>query len=132
MGLTVTDFQIVLELAFLRPYQHSLEPYKSYGKEGERFASLSKIQAHHMPKSGITFHQAQVALAKIYTGSEDVSGDVDEVVNIEQPHDQTTGVDEIGKKDTVQNAVRLPKTMDEAKDIINRFQQAAQNDDKHV
>lgn len=85
-----------------------------------------------MPKSGITFHQAQVALAKIYTGSEDVSGDVDEVVNIEQPHDQTTGVDEIGKKDTVQNAVKLPKTMDEAKDIINRFQQAAQNDDKHV
>ncbi|KNX49943.2 phospholipase D [Cryptococcus deuterogattii R265] len=84
-------------------------------------------------KSGITFHEAQVALAKIYTGSEDVSGGVDdEVVNIEQPHDQTTGVDEIGKKDTVQRAVRLPKTMDEAKDIINRFQQAAQNDDKHV
>lgn len=86
-----------------------------------------------MPKSGITFHEVQVALAKIYTGSEDVSGGVDdEVVNIEQPHDQTTGVDEIGKKDTVQRAVRLPKTMDEAKDIINRFQQAAQNDDKHV
>lgn len=101
-------------------------------KVNDSFLSL-RYKAHHMPKSGITFHQAQVALAKIYAGSEDISGGgADEVVNIEQPHDQTTGVDEIGKKDTVQNAVRLPKTMDEAKDIIKRFQQAAQNDDKHV
>ena len=40
-------------------------------------------------------------------------GGTDEVVNIEKPHDQTTGVDQIGKKDTVEKAVRLPKTVDE-------------------
>jgi phospholipase D1/2 len=63
----------------------------------------------------VTFHEAQVALAKIYVGSDDVAGDVDEVVNIEKPHDQTTGVDQIGKKDTVEKAVRLPKTIDEVR-----------------
>jgi phospholipase D1/2 len=36
-----------------------------------------------------------------------------EVVNIEQPHDQTTGADEIGKKDTVEKAVPLPETIEE-------------------
>ena len=58
--------------------------------------------------------EAQVALAKIYIGSDDVQGgSVDEVVNIEKPHDITTSVDEIGKKETVAKAVPLPKTMDE-------------------
>jgi hypothetical protein len=35
------------------------------------------------------------------------------VVNIEKPHDQTTKVDQIGKKDTVEKAVRLPKSIEE-------------------
>lgn len=64
-------------------------------------------------QSGITFHEAQVALAKVYVGSEDIEGDVDEVVNIEQPHDRLTGADQIGKKDTVEKAVPLPATVDE-------------------
>ncbi|OWZ44706.1 phospholipase D [Cryptococcus neoformans c45] len=121
-------FEMVREAGFEPTDYISFWNLRSYDRINTPWSRIKATEK----KSGITFHQAQVALAKIYTGSEDVSGDVDEVVNIEQPHDQTTGVDEIGKKDTVQNAVRLPKTMDEAKDIINRFQQAAQNDDKHV
>ena len=35
------------------------------------------------------------------------------MVNIEKSHDQGTSVDQIGKKDTVERAVRLPRTMDE-------------------
>lgn len=66
-----------------------------------------------MLQSGVTFHEAQVALAKVYIGSDDLMGNTDEVVNIEKPHDQTTGVDQIGKKDTVEKAVPLPKTVDE-------------------
>jgi phospholipase D1/2 len=69
-------------------------------------------------QSGVTFHEAQVALAKIYVGSDDVRGDVDEVVNIEQAHDQRTGVDEIGKKDSVEKAVPLPKTVDEVRKLM--------------
>ena len=64
-------------------------------------------------QSGVTFHEAQVALAKIYVGSDDLSGGIDEVVNIEKPHDASTKVDQIGKKDTVDRAVPLPKTVEE-------------------
>lgn len=66
-------------------------------------------------QSGVSFHQAQVALARIYVGSDDVKGSGDEVVNIEQPHDGKTGADEIGKKDTVEKAVPLPKTIEEVR-----------------
>ena len=83
-------------------------------------------------QSGVTFHQAQVALAKVYVGSDDVKGGDDEVVNIERPHDERTSVDQIGKKDTVAKAIKLPKTVDEAKDIIKRFQDAAVKSDKNV
>ncbi|EAL20780.1 hypothetical protein CNBE1430 [Cryptococcus deneoformans B-3501A] len=122
-------FEMVREAGFEPTDYISFWNLRSYDRINTPWSRIKAMEK----KSGITFHQAQVALAKIYAGSEDISGGgADEVVNIEQPHDQTTGVDEIGKKDTVQNAVRLPKTMDEAKDIIKRFQQAAQNDDKHV
>jgi phospholipase D1/2 len=57
---------------------------------------------------------------------------MDEVVNIERPHDERTSVDQIGKKDTVEKAVRLPQSLEEAKDIIKRFQDAAVKSDKNV
>jgi phospholipase D1/2 len=66
----------------------------------------------------VTFHEAQIALAKLYVGSDDIEGDADEVVNIEKPHDQSTSVDQIGKKDTVEKAVPLPKTVDEVTNIL--------------
>lgn len=71
-------------------------------------------------QSGVHFDEAQVALAKVYVGSEDVRGDTDEVVNIEKAHDQKTGVDEIGKKDMVDKAVKLPKTIDEVCDSFGK------------
>ena len=80
----------------------------------------------------MTFHEAQVALARVYVGSDDVKGSLDEVVNIERPHDERTSVDQIGKKDTVQKAIPLPKTLEETKDIIMRFQDAAVKSDKDV
>jgi phospholipase D1/2 len=67
----------------------------------------------------VSFHQAQVALARVYVGSDDVKGGVHgEVVNIEQPHDGATGADKIGKKDTVEKAVRLPETIEEVSSLI--------------
>ena len=60
-----------------------------------------------------------MALARIYVGSDDVKGDIDEVVNIEQPHDRGTGADQIGKKDTVARAVQLPKTLEEVRWLCN-------------
>lgn len=62
--------------------------------------------------SGVSFHEAQVALARIYVGASD-TGD-DEVVYIEQPHSQTTDAEDTNKKkNTAQEAVPLPKTVEE-------------------
>jgi phospholipase D1/2 len=83
-------------------------------------------------QSGVTFHEAQVALAKVYVGSDDVKGDTDEVVNIERPHDERTSVDQIGKKDTVKKAVKLPETVEDAQKMIEKFQNGAIKSDKRV
>jgi hypothetical protein len=77
-------------------------------------------------QSGVTFHEAQVALAKVYIGSDDVPGGKNEVVNIEKPHDQSTSVDQIGKKDTVDKAVHLPKTIDEVRSESLAFKPLAE------
>jgi phospholipase D1/2 len=96
------------------------------------FVPSRVLAAQSDQQSGVTFHEAQVALAKVYVGSDDVKGGLNEVVNIEKPHDERTSVDQIGKKDTVEKAVRLPKTVEEAKDIIKRFQDGAVKSDKNV
>ena len=118
---------LLLESEVIRPYQHPMVDYQGDGEEGVHIVRLSADF-----QSGVSFHEAQVALAKIFVGSEDVGGDTDEVVNIEKPHDQTTKVDQIGKKESVEKAVRLPKTVEEAKDIIRRFESAMERTDKHV
>jgi phospholipase D1/2 len=119
---------LVLESTKLRPNQHPLGSDPRDGKEGSSQHLLESANR----QSGVTFHEAQVALAKVYVGSDDVKGGDDEVVNIERPHDERTSVDQIGKKDTVAKAIKLPKTLDEAKDIIKRFQDAAVKSDKNV
>ncbi|WWD20129.1 hypothetical protein CI109_104605 [Kwoniella shandongensis] len=121
-------FEMVREAGFEPMDYISFWNLRSYDRINNPRGAIKRMEE----KSGITFHQAQVALAKIYVGSEDVGGDSDEVVNIEQAHDSTQGADQIGKKGTVEKAIRLPKTVDEAKDIIARFEQAAKNDDKHM
>ncbi|WVQ79396.1 hypothetical protein IAT38_001493 [Cryptococcus sp. DSM 104549] len=121
-------FEMVREAGFEPMDYISFWNLRSYDRINTPWGRIKDMEK----KSGVTFHEAQVALAKIYVGSEDVKGDVDEVVNIEQPHDQTTGVDQIGKKDTVQKEVKLPKTVEEAKEIIERFQAASRNDDTHI
>lgn len=83
-------------------------------------------------QSGVTFHEAQVALAKVYIGSDDLKGETDEVVNIEKPHDQSAKVDQIGKKSSVEKAIPLPKTVAEAKAIITRFENGAIKSDRNV
>ncbi|WWD04171.1 hypothetical protein V865_002237 [Kwoniella europaea PYCC6329] len=121
-------FEMIREAGF-DPMQYiSFWNLRSYDRINNPKAAIKRMEE----RSGISFHEAQVALAKVYVGSEDVAGGQDETVNIEQPHDQTDGVDQINKKDTVQKAIKLPKTIDEAKQIIERFQNGRSNDDKHV
>ncbi|ODO00720.1 phospholipase D [Cryptococcus wingfieldii CBS 7118] len=120
-------FEMVREAGYDPEEYISFWNLRSYDRINYPYARIKRMEE----RSGVTFQEAQVALAKIYVGGADVKGDVDEVVNIEQPHDQTTGAEDIGKKET-QKAVKLPKTVEEARAIIEKFQAAAANDDKHV
>ncbi|WWC65686.1 uncharacterized protein I303_108307 [Kwoniella dejecticola CBS 10117] len=121
-------FEMIKEAGF-EPMQYiTFWNLRSYDRINNPKTRIKRMEE----KSGVSFHEAQVALAKVYVGSDDVGGGQDETVNIEQPHDQTDGVDQINKKDTVQKAIKLPKTIDDAKDIIERFQNGRSNDDKHV
>jgi hypothetical protein len=51
----------------------------------------------------------------VYVGSDDCTGDLDEVVNFEQPHVRLTAADQTGKKDTDERAVPLPATVAEVR-----------------
>lgn len=73
-------------------------------------------------RSGITFHQAQAALAKIQLGD---AAEVERVV-VERPADEQPA----GKKPVA--AAPLPKTEQEARDIIRRFQDGAPRDDTQM
>jgi hypothetical protein len=51
----------------------------------------------------------------VYVGSDDCTGDLDEVVNFEQPHVRLTAADQTGKKDTDERAVPIPATVAEVR-----------------
>ncbi|WVQ75129.1 hypothetical protein IAR50_004738 [Cryptococcus sp. DSM 104548] len=120
-------FEMVREAGYNPEEYISFWNLRSYDRINYPYGRIKRMEE----RSGVTFQEAQVALAKIYVGGEDTKSDKDEFVNIEQPHDQTTDAGDIGKKET-QKAVKLPKTVDEAKAIIEKFQAASANDDKHV
>lgn len=81
-------------------------------------------------RSGVTFHEAQVALARINIGERGDIADEDDVVYIEKAHNQKTESDDTNKQGkTAQAAIPLPKTVEEAKAIIERFEAAAPQDD---
>ncbi|KAL7424937.1 hypothetical protein Q5752_000624 [Cryptotrichosporon argae] len=81
-------------------------------------------------RSGVSFHEAQIALAKIYMGDNVKEGY--NTVTIEQAHDAHTNADETGKKGSAQTQVKLPQTVEEAKEIIQRFQNGAEKSDEHI
>jgi phospholipase D1/2 len=63
-------------------------------------------------KSGVTFHEAQVALARIFVGEATDEAGPNEAVYIEKPHDQSTPAQDTNKqKKTAQDRVPLPKTV---------------------
>ncbi|EJT48644.1 hypothetical protein A1Q1_02371 [Trichosporon asahii var. asahii CBS 2479] len=86
-------------------------------------AAESVIKAQE-EASGVKFHEAQVAMARLYVGEAGDQVDEDEYVYIEKPHDQATAAAETNKKKTAREAVKIPRTMAEARDIIDRFEAA--------
>jgi phospholipase D1/2 len=86
-------------------------------------------------KSGIGFHQAQVAAARVYLGEQGMVGGQQKVA-IRAAEDTSQGdkkKDKDGKtKAKVIEEVELPKTIDEAMEILRKFQSAVPEADEHV
>jgi phospholipase D1/2 len=85
--------------------------------------------------SGVTFLEAQAALARIWLGESYGQPNVQEKVSIKIPQETQEGVVEASKESNKKiEEVRLPKTMDEAKAIVRRFEHGSDNirDDENV
>ncbi|GMK53499.1 hypothetical protein CspeluHIS016_0100850 [Cutaneotrichosporon spelunceum] len=82
--------------------------------------------------SGVTFHEAQVANARLFVGEPGEEPD-NAVVYIEKTHDELTPVAGTNKKKkTAEDAVPLPKTVEEATAIIEKFESGAPRSDVPV
>jgi len=73
-------------------------------------------------KSGVTFHQAQIALSKQWLGTPDIW--VQSTVSIKMPDPTTEGI-VIEKTKTKVEEMEYPKTEEEAKQIIEKFEAGA-------
>jgi len=73
-------------------------------------------------KSGVTFHQAQIALARQWLGTPDVW--VQSTVAIKMPDPTTEGI-VIEKTKTKVEEMEYPKTEEDARQIIEKFEAGA-------
>ncbi|KAK0566182.1 hypothetical protein OC844_000851 [Tilletia horrida] len=96
----------------------------------DRINNDQAMLAEMEQRSGISFHQVQVALARIYAGDGYKPG---QKIKIKNPATDVEKTDENGKKLPIVVAeVELPATVEEAEDLIRRFQDAAPRDDREV
>ncbi|KAK0542728.1 hypothetical protein OC846_006498, partial [Tilletia horrida] len=81
-------------------------------------------------RSGISFHKAQVALARLYAGD---AYHPNQKIQIKNPATDIEHVDEDGKKQPiVVEEVEMPATVEEAQEIIRKFEEAAPREDYDV
>jgi hypothetical protein len=115
---------------------------RSYDRINAPKGYIQKMEA----ASGVNMHEAQVAMARVFVGQPGEEMDDDAVVFIEKPHDQLTEAEDTNKKKkTAQDAVPLPKTVEEvsfaakyyvadpqAIAIVEKFESGAPRDDTVV
>ncbi|CDZ98423.1 Phospholipase D1 [Phaffia rhodozyma] len=84
--------------------------------------------------SGVSYFEAQIALAKIWVGSDDIGDKQTDEVNIKIPMDESGEVDQLESADTGKTVqgVKMPKTVEEAQAVIDRFEKAAPYNDDQV
>ncbi|KAI0042796.1 phospholipase D [Auriscalpium vulgare] len=95
-------------------------------------APLNSLIAKMEERSGVKFNQAQVALARMWVGDSADAGQPNEVtIKLSQP--TAEGIVVSGKTEVKTEKYPMPASYDEAKDIIERFERAAdvgrRNDD---
>lgn len=102
----------------LRSYDRINGPYETFIKEMEE-------------KTGVTFHQAQVALARKWIGKVDPNWGKDETIAVNAPKPTKDGIVEEGKASNI-DPVKVPETEQEADDILRKFEAAATRRDDEV
>jgi hypothetical protein len=70
-------------------------------------------------QSGVSFHEAQVAMARIWIGK-DSSDKHREVVVLERPKDETGDPNQTGEKQKVSEGVKMPNSVEEVGDRVSR------------
>ena len=86
---------------------------------------ISKMEA----TSGVKFHEAQVALARLWIGDQADAGGVDPIkeVSIKIPQSTGEGIVETKASETKVEKVKLPASDEEARETIERFERGAWN-----
>ncbi|KAJ9118196.1 hypothetical protein QFC22_004100 [Naganishia vaughanmartiniae] len=96
-----------------------------------QYRSINRGGESIMEMSGVLFHEAQVAMARIWIGK-DGDGHHNETVTLERPKDETGDPNQSGEKQKVKEGVPMPNTVKEAVEIVRRFQAGADISDANV
>ncbi|PWN86991.1 phospholipase D/nuclease [Acaromyces ingoldii] len=119
-----------------------LEQLEAAGVDGHEYISFYNLRGidrinwagvRRMEKeTGVSFHEVQIAAARIYLGEQGYAAG-NQTVAIKTADDADDAKrDSEGKKDPKTIArIAMPKTVDEAMDVIRRFQAAASRDDEN-
>lgn len=77
--------------------------------------------------SGVTFHAAQIALARQWVGKNFFGKDVPREVYVKVPQEAKTGVVVAEESSVKKDKVPLPESIEAARQVIARFESGAQN-----
>ncbi|KAL5521881.1 hypothetical protein ACEPAF_1725 [Sanghuangporus sanghuang] len=108
------DPELYIKFYHLRSYDRLNAPYKSFISQMEQ-------------RSGVSFYQAQVALARLWIGNGGPGEEKIEKVQIKKIEPTGEGVVVSDDTKTEIEEVPLPQSEEEAKEIIERFERGAQD-----
>ena len=77
--------------------------------------------------SGVSFHEAQIALARQWVGRNFYGKDVPREVYVKVPQEATVGITVTEETPVKKDKVPLPESIDAAREIIAQFESGAEN-----
>lgn len=77
--------------------------------------------------SGVTFHEAQIALARQWVGRNFYGKDTPQEVYVKVPQEAKTGITVTEETSVKKDKVPLPQSIEAARQVIAQFESGAQN-----
>lgn len=93
----------------------------------EEFPYMAALIAQAEQNSGVTFHEAQIALARQWVGRNFYGKDVPHEVYVKVPQESKYGLTATEEKDVKKDKVPLPQSIEAARQGIAQFESGAQN-----